>query len=443
MGSDLREKINNVLDLLKKHSIRDYEIFASHYDVIVAESKLAKPSWLNRSNESGISIRLLINGSMGFAYAPEPSDNLVKAAITSATHQYKDKYFQIPLPQGTYQNISIFDPKTLRTIPEDCISQAVKLEMSARDADERIEQVRKSSFSRSVIIKHIVNSNGIDQAGQASFGSASIQTAAKSNDEMQTGYEFGLSHKISEIDVSQIGKAAALKAVSMLGARRIKTMKAPVLFDNSTTSTILGFISYAFLGENISKDKSFLKGKLGTRCFSEEINLCDNPLDDSALDAMSFDGEGIPSQVTPLVEKGVVRSFLYDSYWGNVAKMTSTGNSRRDGFRMRPALGVRHLCMNPGREDMATHLQGIKQGLKITDIMGMHTADPITGDFSVGINGYLLEHGQSVYAVREAVISGNFYDIFNKVIATGNDLREFGRVKCPSMLVDSIDISSK
>jgi len=443
MESDLRNKIDNVLNLLNKESILDYEIFASHYDVIVAESKLSKPSWLNRSNEAGISIRLLVNGSMGFAYAPEPSDKLVKAAITSATYQYKDKYIQIPLPQGTYQNISTFDPKTFRTSSEDCISQAIQLEMSARDADSRITQIRRSSFSRSNIKKHIVNSNGIDQSGQATFVSASIQTAAENNDEMQTGYEFGVSHKISEIDVFPIGKAAALKAVSMLGARRIKTMKVPLLFDNSTTSAILGFISYAFIGENISKDKSFMKGKLGTRCFSEEINLWDNPLDDRALDAMPFDGEGIPSQIIPLVENGVVRSFLYDSYWGSVAEMPSTGSSRRDGFRMRPVLGIRHLCMKPGREDMADHLKGIKHVLKITDIMGMHTADPISGDFSIGINGYWLKNGQNVYPVREAVISGNFYDIFTKVLAIGNDLREFGRVKCPSILIDSIDVSSK
>ena len=108
-----------------------------------------------------------------------------------------------------------------------------------------------------------------------------------------------------------------------------------------------------------------------------------------------------------------------------------------------PTSGVRHLCMEPGREDMKQNLKGLKRVLKITDIMGMHTANPITGEFSVGVSGLLMEEGVPLYPVREAAISGNIYELFSRVMAVGTDIREFGDVLCPSVLIDAVDVSAQ
>lgn len=108
-----------------------------------------------------------------------------------------------------------------------------------------------------------------------------------------------------------------------------------------------------------------------------------------------------------------------------------------------PSSGVRHLCMEPGREDMSRNLKEFKKVLKVTDIMGMHTANPITGEFSVGVSGMLIEEGEPVYPVREAAVSGNIYELFTRVIAIGTDVREFGEVLCPSVLIDAVDVSAQ
>jgi PmbA protein len=289
----------------------------------------------------------------------------------------------------------------------------------------------------------ITNSHGIDASARFSFISSSIMVMARDGEDSQSGYDFDFSHKAGAVDVGSIGKRAAQRATEMLHARRINTMSLPVMFDDSSTAQMMEFISDAFSGENVIKGKSYLKDKLGARCFSPTITLWDNALDPRAADACPFDGEGVETRRTLLAREGVINAFIYDSYWGNVAGASSTGNSLRGGYRSTPTAGMRHLAMDPGGEDIIHVIKGIPQVLKITDIMGMHTANPITGEFSVGVNGILLENGSPAYPVREAAISGNIYQLFSTVAAVGTDMREFGSVLCPSILIESIDISAQ
>jgi len=193
----------------------------------------------------------------------------------------------------------------------------------------------------------------------------------------------------------------------------------------------------------VLKGKSFLKDKLGEACFSPLVTLTDDALDGRAADACPFDGEGVRTRRSVLAQNGVIRSFVYDTYWGNAAGAGSTGNSLRGSYRSTPSAGVRHLVLEPGTGGIASELRGLPQVLKVTDIMGMHTANPITGEFSVGVNGILLERGETACPVREAAISGNIYRLFSAVAAVGADAREFGSVLCPPVLMESVDISAQ
>ncbi len=440
---DLETKIEKTYDLLKKRSIDDFEIYGTDSDTIRAESKEGSMGSLSKSRESGVGVRLIIDGAMGFAYGAEPTDELVDAAITSARYQFKDQNNHLPPRQEGYEEIDILDPAVGRLAAEDCIARAISLERSSREADSRIHQVRKASFSRTVSRVSIMNSHGIDASTRMSVASASIMVVAKQGDDSQSGYEFDFSHHLDNINVEKVGRQAAFRATEMLQARKMQTTKIPVLFDNTTTAQMLDFISDAFVGENVIKGKSFIADKKGQKYFSDMVRLTDNPLDKRAADASPFDGEGVRSRETVLVDNGTILAFVYDSYWGRVAGESSTGSSLRGGYRAMPTSGVRHLCMEPGREDMKQNLKGLKRVLKITDIMGMHTANPITGEFSVGVSGLFMEEGDPLYPVREAAISGNIYELFSRVMAVGTDVREFGGVLCPSVLIDAIDVSAQ
>ncbi len=148
----------------------------------------------------------------------------------------------------------------------------------------------------------------------------------------------------------------------------------------------------------------------------------------------------MPSRETILVKDGVLQGYVYDSYWAKVAGTSSTGNAVRGGYRSTPSLGLRHLCLKPG-PDMG--LADLGQVFKVTDVMGLHMADHISGEFSVGVNGFLMQDGQVLYPVREAALAGNIFEMFTRVLAVGGDVRAFGSVKCPSILIDAMDLSSK
>ena len=439
----LQETVEKAAALLRSKSINDFEVFGVSSDSIRAESKDQEVSFLNRSNESGISIRVLIDGSMGFSYGSEADDHLVDAAITSARYQFKDEHNRFSKPGAEYTGIRTFDPEVASLSPDECIDWAVKLEKAARGSDPRVEKVRKASFSRSSSQVRIMNSHGIHSAFSVTSVGTSLMVTAREGTDVQTGYDFDFSHHISGFDVEKVGRSAVNRATELLGARHIKTMRVPVLFDPSTTAEMLEFIADAFLAENVLKGKSYLKDKMNTKCFSRCINISDNPLDERAADSCPFDGEGVPSQHTILVKEGVLQAFLYDTYWGSAAGKESTGNSSRGGYRAWPSLSIRHICLEPSCEPIDSSLANLPQVLKVTDIMGMHTANPITGELSVGINGILLEKGMPAYPVREAALSGNIYEMFSRVISVGNDAREFGQVLCGSLLVDVVDISSQ
>ncbi len=439
----LENTVEKAADLLGKRSIQAFEIFGISSDSIRAESKDREVSFLNRSNETGISLRVLVNGSMGFSYGYEADDQLVESALTSARYQFKDTHNRFPEPGPGYADMKVYDENTAALSTDDCIEKAVELEKAAQEYDPRVEKVRKASFSRSASRVVIVNSHGIRSSFRVTSAGTSLMVTARDGSDIQTGYDFDFSHHAADIRVEEVGRSAVDRAVSLLGARRVRTMRIPVMFDPSTTADMLEFISDAFLGENVIKGKSYLRDKLGSKCFSECITITDNPLDERSSDACPFDGEGVPSQRTILLDKGVLQSFLYDSYWGSAAGKPSTGNSSRSGYRSWPTLGIRHLCLEPACESIRGALAGLPQVLKVTDIMGMHTANPITGELSVGINGILLEKGAPAYPVREAALSGNIYEMFTRVISAGDDAREFGHVLCGSLLIDAVDISSQ
>jgi len=429
-------------DLLERRNVESYEIYAMSTDTIRAEAKRGGVDSLARSRETGVAVRVLAGG-MGFAYGDEPDESLVDAAVSSARYQTKDEFHHLPEVQDGYPEIDAMDPLVVSMDADACIERALRLEQAARDADRRVENVRKASFSRSVSQIRIMSSLGVACMFPLTTVSTSIMVTVKDGDDVQSGHDFDFGHSLGSVNVDEVGRRAAGRAASLIGSRRFTTRRIPVLFDNATSSDIVEFIAESFLGENVLKGKSYLKGRLHTLCFSSCLSIRDVPMDVRAADCCPFDGEGVPSRSTDLVEEGVLKAFLYDSYWARRAKTATTGNSVRPSYRSWPTLASRHLCVARGKEPIAPILEQMPVALKITDIMGMHTANPITGEISVGVNGIVLERGEETYPIREAALSGNIFEMLSRVVSLGDDERAFGHVLCPSILVDAVDIGAQ
>jgi PmbA protein len=257
------------------------------------------------------------------------------------------------------------------------------------------------------------------------------------------GWDFGYSSGFEAIDIATIANSAAKMAVAQLGAAKITGMNCPVVLDGRVAADFLGLLAPSFSAESLFKGKSLLKGKAGAQMFPAEVTVRDDATLRGGMATAPFDGEGVPSQNTVLVEKGVIQGFLYDTAYAARMGAASTGNSARSGVKGLPHLGISNFFIENGLSSRSSLLSGITRGVLVTSVIGMHTANPVSGDFSVGAGGFLVIDGEITIPVKGLAISGNIIDLFKNVAMVGSDLRFFSTVASPSLKISSLDISGE
>ena len=460
-------RVNKIVDqaqaILKKKPIDGYEICFNqsiHFDV---ESKEGKIESLETSRYLGMAFRILNHQRMGFSYTTflNPSSTAVEHvsdglnrtiddAIRSAEATSPDRCFDFaPALEISPSGLPIFDG-TLEGIPEKSkIERAKRLEESARSVDAgRIRKVRKASYQDVFSRTTLINSNGLQFSYDQTLASVSVTAVAEESGESEVGWDFDVSHFFNDLDVEKVGRSAGRKALERLGGRRILTGAYPILLRNQVASEFLSLLAHSFLADQVQKGKSPLKGKQGEKCFSSLLTVVDDGLYPKGISTAPIDGEGMPSQRTTLVAKGELVSYLYDRYWANrenlslsVPRLGSTGNSQRHGIKAPPGVGVSNFFIEPGDFDPSKLTENLFHGLVVEEVMGLHTVDPISGDFSLGCSGDWVERGEKVHSVKSVAIAGNLFELFREVTGVGRDLRFFGGVGCPSLLVKELTIS--
>lgn len=457
------EVIEQALDTLKRKPIDGYEVYlvqSSHFEV---ESREAMIETLQTSQYSGISFRILRHQRMGFSYATfsgaSPSagkdlrrelDRLIDDAIGSGEATSADTCFDfVPSLQAPPAALPIFD-KALEGISEKAkIEKAKCLEAAARSVDsEKIKKVRKASYEEVLSRTTLANSNGLRFSYDHSLVSVSLTAVAEESGDSEVGWDFDFSHFFNDLDAERVGRSAGRKALGRLGGKRIATGAYPVLIRNDVASEFLSLVAHSFLADQIQKGKSPLNGKRGEKFFSPLLTMVDDGLYPKGASTEPIDGEGSPCQRTPLVTQGVVDGFLYDRYWANRENKSSpgqragsTGNSRRHGVKSPPGVGISNFFIEPGDLDLPGLMEALSQGVVIDEVMGLHTVDPISGDFSLGCSGDWVEGGKKIHPVKSIAIAGNLFELFRDVTAVGADLRLFGSVGSPSLLVKGMLVS--
>ena len=213
------------------------------------------------------------------------------------------------------------------------------------------------------------------------------------------------------------------------------------MIENIIVGELMELVAPSFQADNLHKGKSMLKGKKGKKVFSPKVTLWDDGLLPNGWGTSPYDGEGVPRQKTCLVDKGVCTGVLYDTYWAKREGTSSTGNAMRSHFKSISTIGISNLYMEKGDMDLNGLLKNMDNGLLITNLLGVHTANPITGEFSFGADGLWIENGKVSHAIRGAAISGNMLELFSKIDAVGEDLRFLGKVGAPSLLISEMEIS--
>ena len=445
-----------IMDMAVSGGADAAEVYMRAKRGVAAESRDSGPESVKTSRDWGFALRVIKDRRAGFSYSTseEDADRAVRAALEGAKFTGEDPFLGLP-PHGAggaQENPEIFDPGVAGISAGEAFAFAREVESAALAADPRIKRTRSAVASFGLAEVLIVNTNGFSGSYRSTSASAQVMAVAEEGGESQMGWDFMGGAFLSDVSFALTGEKAAQNAVKLLGSRRTVPMKAPVILSGAVAAEFLDVFASMLSAEAVQKGKSLLRDRIGEEVISKNINVVDDGLLPHGMGSAPFDDEGVPASKKALIEAGVLKGYMHNTYTAakqaaqTAAPARSTGNAVRPGLTSFPGVGPLNLYIEGARGVGPVKLEGLfahaGRGLYIIEAMGMHTVNAITGEFSIGVSGLLIEGGAPSYPVKEAVISGNLLDFFRNVEAIGDDMRFYGSMGSPSILIGSTDISA-
>ena len=422
------------------------EVYVRGAKYLSIEVKNQQIDTLERSDSIGYSVRVFKDRRLGFSYSTNPADiqSVARNAVEASQFTEPDEYNGLPAGSALSE-VVVYDSSVASLHEKDAIDMILSMERAALMNDHRIRKTRSASGSFGIGRTRIINSRGVNLDFSSTSCSAHIMAIAEESDESQMGWEYQGSRFLKDISFEEIGRNAAGRALQLLGAEKISATKGFVLLDSSVAAEFLGILSSALSSEAVQKKKSMLAGKIGETIISSRLDLIDSGLLEGKLGSRPADDEGVATTQKTLIEKGVLKGYLYNTYTSRKDHTISTGNAVRGGFAGLPTVGPTNLFMVAASDEYAKSLSGlmksISKGIYVTETMGMHTANPISGEYSVGVSGLWIKNGDIVHPFKEALISGNILQLFRNILLIGDDLHFYGNIGTSHLLAGDIDIS--
>ena len=394
-------------------------------------------------------LRVLVGQRVGSSYTSDLSAEgirkLVDSAIELAAISSEDPHAGLPDPSelgklaGDLQLFSA-DVNTLDT--DHRIEQARQTEEAAFAADPRITNSEGASFSAYSGERLFANSRGFLGSYRTSSCSLSTTPVARQGEFMERDYWYSSARSYSRIESpAHIGRRAAERTVRRLGARKVATQKVPVIFDPQTARSLLSNIFDAVEGDAIYRQASFLAGKLGDRVASENVTVIDDGTLPGLFGTSPFDDEGVPSRRTVVIDRGVLRSYLLNTYTALKLAMKTTGNAAR-GITGNTGVGHGNLFLEKGERSPDELVRGIRKGLYVTELIGSGV-NIVTGDYSRGAAGQWIENGEFAYPVSEITIASTLQRMLMDIEPPGSDLEFRSSVASPTLVIREMTVSGQ
>ncbi|HSL91555.1 MAG TPA: TldD/PmbA family protein [Candidatus Limnocylindrales bacterium] len=394
-----------------------------------------------------LGVRIFRNARMGFSYGfRESGDELarmVEAALFCADASDPDPAYGLPGKDGEFPEPALYDAAWESVGDSEKAEFAAELERRTLAFDPRMKRVRSASLKETITEVKFRNSAGSGGSWRASQYVAYVESVAEQGEEGQTGFGLGFGRRFADLSADVVAEEAGRRAVRMLGARRLPTGRYAAVLENGASAELLEVLIPSFLASQVAKGKSMLEGKQGQKIASLKVRICDDPLDPQGSGSQAFDGEGSPCRRNVLVEKGVLKGYLADAFWGRKLGTDTTASCCRPGPKSPPAVGISNLLIDPGDRTPKELLREAGSGILLTEFLGIHTADPVSGDFSVGAAGIRFERGEEKEPVRGFAVSGNILSLLLQVKEAGSDFRWFGNVGSPSLAISEIAVGGE
>ncbi len=399
---------------------------------------------LKEAEQMGLGLRVFNQGRMGFAYSSDLSvgaiEEVVRDAVSISAYTVADVFNCFPEGGQVYPVIQTFDAGIDNATLEDKIEMAREVERAARTFDKRIELVERAGYEDTLFSSLVMNSRGLYAYGQGSYCALHISLVAQDDGDAQNGFSVMVKKKIESLVPRMVGEEAAMRAVRSLRGKSISSAHMPCIMEPYVVTRFMSLLSSSVQADAVQKGKSMLEGKVGQLVASPAFTLVDDASYEAGIASFPFDGEGVPAQKNMIIENGELKGFLYDTYSGLKEGRKSSGNGIRGSFRSLPGVGTTNFMLRPGEQSADRLIAGIENGFYVTEVMGMHTANPISGDFSVGAAGIMIEQGHLTYPVRGVTIAGNLLKLLLDIEAVGNDLRFYGGKAAPTVRLKSISV---
>jgi PmbA protein len=403
---------------------------------------------LSDAGAHGVGVRAFAGHRAGYAYGTDLSDDgvaeVARGAREAAELADEDEYDGLPDETGSSEVNGLASPDFGGWSTERVVELALAVDRAARSR-EGITQVENSVYSDAQGSVALANSRGFAASYSATQAWAYSSAFAGEGADLMTGLGVGMGRDPGELDPEEIGAEAAERALALVGARQPASRRCPVVLDAFVAASFIGFIGAMTSADAVQRGRSLFAGREGEEVADPALRLADVGTEPEGPSSAPFDREGTPTRSTPLIEDGRLLGFLYDSRTARQAARASTGNASRGSYRAAPSVGTTNLIVEAGELDLAELAARAGDGLYVTDVAGLHSGvNPVSGTFSVGASGRLIENGELGAPVREITIASDLVSMLKAVRFVGSEARWVpfgGSVKTPPLMVAEMAVS--
>src|SRR6266478_2777659 len=450
LKTDLRDVAQDIVRRAMSGGATAAECVVREGDEFSTLVRLGQVETLKEAGSRSIGVRVFHGQRSASTYSSDFSrdalNRMLKSALELAKITSEDPFSSIPEASqlGSLPgDLDLYSPDVYSLPGAERISYARRAEKAALDSDPRIKNSEGGSFDAATGHKILANSHGFVGEYRRSYCSvAAVPIAQDEKGGMQRDYWYSVARNLDRLESPEhVGKVAAQRALRRLGARKVKTQQVPVIFDPLVATSILEHIFEGVNGDSVYRGASFLAGKLGQKVAASAVSVIDDGTIIGGFGTSPFDGEGIPTRRTVVIENGVLKSYVLNTYTARKLGLQTTANASR-GLAGTPGIGPGNYFLQPGPKTQQQIIGEIKEGLYVTEFLG-HGANLVTGDYSRGASGLWISGGEFAYPVEEITVAGNLKEIFFNISEVANDLEFRGSVAAPTLRIDGLTVGGE
>jgi PmbA protein len=448
--TDLKSLAQEIVTRAMQQGATSAECVIREGDEFSTLVRLGQVETLKESGSRAIGARVFFGKRSANTHSSDFSrkglDRMLSSAVELAKITSEDPFAGIPEPEqlGSIPGeLDLYSADVYSLPGEERIAYARRAEKAALDSDPRIKNSDGGSFDAATGHKILANSHGFLGEYRRSYCSVSaVPIAQEETGAMQRDYWYSVARSLGRLESPEhVGQVAAKRTLRRLGARKVKTQKVPVIFDPLVATSILEHIFEGVNGDSVYRGASFLAGKLGQKIAETGVTLIDDGTMVGGFGTSPFDGEGVPTRRTVVIDQGVLNSYLLNTYTAKKLKLKTTGNASR-GLAGTPGIGPGNYFLKPGSRTPQQLIGDVQEGLYVTELLGMGV-NLVTGDYSRGASGMWISKGELAYPVEEITVAGNLKDIFMNISEVASDLEFRGSVAAPTLRIDGLTVGGE